>query len=647
MERLLLPKPAPSTRPTDGRGTEANVRKESSGCFGGLASCCVAICEPGPPEEEPPYVRLQRMHEERERELKREAEEAKERKQTEERRSLEWQAELEKLEGRRNGMDADALNQDCLSYFATFALLQNDDDHLFNEDSRALEEETPKEEAHEPAAEGEVVRMPDTPLEHWLDAQFRAAATNFDVDALSCRSFGELPAASCADGIASGLADALRESALVADRAIADAEGTSARKDVTVSSALDELIEKYGRDLQSVESGGDAGECNDAEVRHHGGETPLSSAQLEELRLQGKKYRAACERLDALVPCLEGDTASARLASALTALDVGATGVTAATASTTPSFLSPTRALATADVCWALCSEKRHLVVDRLLPGIAAEGVWSWPELRRTGLGWWLSGTELDAVVTKLAQGAVQRLRRESSLGEAFSRTSPTTSTPRIGASDADRSRRRLVDEAVFWYVAGRVPAAGQAVKQGDYLRTMVAQLRALLKTGVLKGEPALDKLLNHTNSEQVQFMWKNALRLLSLHRFHLAASLFVLSGHTAEAAKVVAVRMRDVQLAIVLARRDSQALRPVVRECLEESPLAQRDAWLRFLLQWHAGDVEGASATARTAIQASLEQPPPDVREVLFDGALRLSLAPQCLGDGLSEVARLLFEPP
>lgn len=55
-------------------------------------------------------------------------------------------------------------------------------------------------------------------------------------------------------------------------------------------------------------------------------------------------------------------------------------------------------------------------------------------------------------------------------------------------------------------------------------------------------------------------FLWppisRNAFRLLQLHRYHLAAALFLLSGAVEEAALVLANHLKDLQLVILVTRR-------------------------------------------------------------------------------------------
>lgn len=299
-----------------------------------------------------------------------------------------------------------------------------------------------------------------------------------------------------------------------------------------------------------------------------------------------------------------------------------------------------TRALSTADVCWALCSEKRHLVVERLLPGVEAQGRWSWPEARRAGLAWWLLGADdcAESLVRRLAQSATQRLRRLNELRDAGGPLGREK-----GATD--RQLRAGIDETIFWYVVGQ--------RAGSSPKMVLSQLRALLKTGVLRGEPALEALLGHERSEEVEFMRKNAFRLLQLQRFHLAAALFLLCGHLEDAVRVAVRRIGDLQLALVLARRERGVVIPFLREQLEEASVSQ-DPWLHLLLSWHVGDREacyqasqkldiGSSAVACEVEFARDGASPPLDR--FFDGVLRTcSAASSATRDNLAEVANLLL---
>jgi len=424
-------------------------------------------------------------------------------------------------------------------------------------------------------------------------------------------SFGELPAASCA-GLAEGLREALERTAEEVEEAAREAEGSPSVEAPGITEALDRLLEKYAAEEANIADRADVKIVNNAPSTEAG-------TSVKELQARTAHLRAVGGRLTALLPCLAEDLATTRLVSSLTALDIGSAGVPYSDAECCAAdFRAPLRVLSTADVCWALCSEKRRLVADSLLPGVLSQGRWSWPEIRRTGVGWWLcgAGTEvLDALVTKLAQSAVAQLRQKA-----------TSAQPALFRTDsAVVSAKFMADEALFWYVL---------------LGTKLARLRALLKTGILSGEPALTKLLEHPRSGEAQFIRKNAFRLLQLHRFHLAAALFVLSDSHDEAARVVAGHLCDLQLVLVLTRHRPAVAKQLLLDHMD-SPLAQRDPWLRMLLAWHAGDRDAVLRCTQPAEPACIMEPVPDgmAPVPLFDGALRLSSS----DEGLQEVGQHL----
>ncbi|CAE8708750.1 unnamed protein product, partial [Polarella glacialis] len=314
---------------------------------------------------------------------------------------------------------------------------------------------------------------------------------------------------------------------------------------------------------------------------------------LEAFRMHAERCKAVGERVSSLLPCLESDPASVRLVSALAVLDIGANLVSTGTSakSLQPAF----RAISTADVCWALCSEKRHLIIEQMLPNLQAGGKWSWPELRRTGLAWWLGGAgtqeQLDALVTKFAQHSLARLRAPSAIwSHKVSGTDTEASQREVWGSapseDPCVARLLAIDEAVFWSVL---------------LGAKIPKLRALLKTGLLKeayqpgrsgpGSGGLAGLLMHEHIGEVTFLRKNAFKLLTLHRFHLAAALFLLGECYDEAARVLAGHLRDLQLVLLVSRRCPEVGKTLLRDRLEET--SADDPWLSLLLAWHAGDLD------------------------------------------------------
>jgi hypothetical protein len=330
--------------------------------------------------------------------------------------------------------------------------------------------------------------------------------------------------------------------------------------------------------------------------------------------------------MEALLPAISDDFASARAVMAFASVDAGVPESTSV-GSKNEGFLGAASMLSTADVCWALCSEKRRLLVDSLLPSVAAAaGRYSWPELRQFGIGWWLRGDGSEAqdeilksVLTKLAQSSVTELKKQTGLAESM-----------FSSSDGDKGARRLVDEAVFWYVV---------------LGANLNKIRALFKTGVLKGDAGVQSLLCHERCGEEGFMRKNAFRLLQLHRFQLAAAIFVLSENYEEAAKVVSKHMCDLQLTIIMARRAPHVIAPVIRERIEDAPEVQQDPWLHVLLAWHSSDDE-LIQNCRSSIALDRCSPgggfgaSPVVKQSLFDETLKLSKS----STGLAQVIEKLF---
>jgi len=160
------------------------------------------------------------------------------------------------------------------------------------------------------------------------------------------------------------------------------------------------------------------------------------------------------------------------------------------------------------------------------------------------------------------------------------------------------------------------------------------------MKTGMLKGEPALETLLNHEKSSDPQFIHKNAVGLLSKHRYFLALALFLLSGHLEDAVRIAARQLNDLQLALVLCRRDLEVVKPVLEHSLD-GPLPQRDPWLKFLLMWHAG-YHDAAVEVSTKGKGKGKNAAPRAGE----GANEPGLYDECLrpclcADMLSEVAK------
>lgn len=297
-----------------------------------------------------------------------------------------------------------------------------------------------------------------------------------------------------------------------------------------------------------------------------------------------------------------------------------------------------------------------------MLPGILEESRWSWPELRRTGIGWWLWGGDaqgqLDALVTKLAQSAMAKLKKLATSDEGLIRSASAANGGEASANLPEKkpslcemadmismAKRQAVDEGVFWSVL---------------LGAGLPKLKALVRTGLLRdpgttnGSGCLAALLDHPKSADPAFLRKNAFRLLQLHRFHLAAAVFMLSESYADAAQVVANHLGDLQLMLVLTRKHREAATHVLRERVRESRPTGDDPWREFLVAWHLGDFETARRCADECGDARgeggerqhSEARGEDILEVgetesLFDGVFRRS-RPQ--GKELRAVAEILM---
>ncbi|CAK9030777.1 Uncharacterized protein SCF082_LOCUS19343 [Durusdinium trenchii] len=223
-----------------------------------------------------------------------------------------------------------------------------------------------------------------------------------------------------------------------------------------------------------------------------------------------QEHCSACdaleEKVSSLVPCLHGDYPTTRLVVALAAMEMGQD------LARHGELPGPFQSLSSADVCWGLVSEKRRLVLETLL----GSGPVSWPELRCSNVAYWLGTRQaqslelVEFLLTRLVQSSLAKLRSNTQGGS-------------LEMSDAQaearsNSRRQNIDEAVFWSVV---------------LGSNVTKLRALLRTGLLRESQTggLAVLLQHERVGEPDFLRKNAFRLLELHRFHLSAALFLLSG--------------------------------------------------------------------------------------------------------------------
>lgn len=240
------------------------------------------------------------------------------------------------------------------------------------------------------------------------------------------------------------------------------------------------------------------------------------------------------------------------------------------------------------------------MIIERMLPGVIADGRWFWPQVRRAGICWWLCGAGakgvqaqtvelelLDGLVIKLAQSALAHLRH-------FERTGKLLGMPGGAAQSLapafleSKMTRRLTDEAVFWYAV-----------QGAQL----PKLHALVRTGTLGSEPGLRLLMEHKRSSEPAFIKKNAFYVLSMHRYHLAAALFSFIGCHEEAAQVIVKHMRDPQLLLLLLRRHTDILSTKLAEILVNSS-QDNDPWMRVLVAWHTGNPQAARQCAEEVSQ-------------------------------------------
>lgn len=545
--------------------------------------------------ESSPYLKLERMKEEARGKQRRKSEVA----QLEKDRALQWVAELEALEKRRRDMSQDEIDAECEANFASASYRPVEQMSCMWQESFRETIADSTDGGASPSSSGAVSEEepgPEKMLHEWLATIFPSPAETTHREYLP-HSIGEISDANC-HRLAESLVDILCKSADAAESAVAEAPTVR-----DAFSELDAVIEKYADTTDEF-----------SVFEEETGDPEMREAMIAAIKEIGAKHRAAAKRLQALLPVLEGDVASTRFVVSLTLLAVGDHPSHERLVSTThhhhhhKHFLqSLTESLTTADVCWGALSEKKRLLCDRMLDAFATDGQWTWKEMRRLGVAWWLriDGPKqelLDFLVTKMAQTATVKLRRHAS---------------RLGINESmtnkpDQTTRRMVDEALFWYVL---------------LGADVKKLRALLKTGVLQGCPDLTRLVNHPKCGEEQFMRKNAFKLLAMHRYYLAAALFALIGAHGEAARVVAGHLRDLQLVVLLTRKCPEAAAPIN---LERSSLADRDPWLRLMLDWHTG-VEFDNETGG---------PLDDEIEDLFDGCLR----PAHNRDNLNEVARRLL---
>ncbi|CAJ1458143.1 unnamed protein product [Effrenium voratum] len=441
----------------------------------------------------------------------------------------------------------EALEKDCLSYFATAELL------LERRATCALEESPDiSPDTDQPPPEPETKSRVTEILEGWLQEQ------------CGSKSFGQLPVPVNAD-LAQSLVNALRQSAQQAEElASAYVPSKEEESGESLSDQLEKLLAKFEDQAPEVQDHASSQSTMNTEAPN--------ASEAAALQDHIVACRAVEDRVVPLLPVLEQDEATTRLVTALAALEVGED----LRNHTSELLGGPFRSLSTADACWGLCSQKRRLILDQLPCG-------DWQQLRRRGVGWWLGDQNslelLDVIVTKLAQSSLAKLRSNSS----------TWSGAWCEQEDAAQKRRKAIDEAVFW---------------STVLGSSVNKLRALMRAGLLKESDGkgLSALLQHEKVHEPEFLWKNAFRLLQLHRYHLAAGLFLLSGSVEEAARVLASHVKDLQLVIVVTRRHRDVLATLLGHHLQTN-----DPWRRLLLSHLGSAAEAVEAEADAEMFDSL----------------------------------------
>jgi len=133
-----------------------------------------------------------------------------------------------------------------------------------------------------------------------------------------------------------------------------------------------------------------------------------------------------------------------------------------------------------------------------------------------------------------------------------------------------------------------------------------------------------LKKLIEHPRASEAQLLTTNAFALLSKHRFFLATALFLLAECYEDAAKVCVSRLKDLQLMLLVTRRQPEVATTLLEEQLS-SEVTRRDPWLQLLLAWHCGRVESL-ANLQSSGAEEVGDPDPSALP-LFDGVLRPSL--------------------
>ncbi|KAF6835863.1 WD repeat-containing protein [Colletotrichum musicola] len=116
----------------------------------------------------------------------------------------------------------------------------------------------------------------------------------------------------------------------------------------------------------------------------------------------------------------------------------------------------------------------------------------------------------------------------------------------------------------------------------------------------------------------------KNAYALLSKHRFEYAAAFFLLADHLQDAVNVCLNQLKDLQLAVAIARVYEGDHGPVLRKLLEEEVLAvaakEGNRWLASWAFWMLNRKDMAVRALISPVYTLVETPcMPDMRSKLF----------------------------
>lgn len=212
-------------------------------------------------------------------------------------------------------------------------------------------------------------------------------------------------------------------------------------------------------------------------------------------------------------------------------------------------------------VASAVHSQSGDALLNYFLPPVqpgqerSEEKVKMWDTARVLGAGWWVT-------TSSGAKALAERIAR------------------------SDFISNRDVDDTALWYIAlGRLTTLSALYRSQQNSR-MAQFLRR-----------------NFSLPENRLAAGKNAYVLLSKHRFELAIAFFVLAGDVQGALNLVRTRMKDDQLAILLARilGDDELVQKVLDQIVKSSRLSGDDH-RRSLALWLGGKFEEALEVASKA---------------------------------------------